>query len=63
MKSFFFTKKITDWGKWGYVEVKAENSIEAREKMIKEFGLQWGFEYNELEKIHPLDRTFITIIE
>lgn len=58
MKSYYFTKKINpDSSIWGYVEVVAENSTIARQLMVDKYGLAWGFEYDAVEEIHPLDRT------
>lgn len=68
MKSYYFTMKHPDattcsYTIWGYVEVRAESSIEAREKMVAKHGLAWGFEYNTLDQVHPLDRNLIEVIE
>lgn len=65
MKSFYFTKRL-DAGipyLWGYVEVIAQDSTIARQLMRDKYGLKWGFEYHELEEIHPADRTLIDTIK
>jgi hypothetical protein len=40
----------------GYVEIKAENIMEAREKIHQATDGRWAFMYDALEKVHPLDR-------
>lgn len=66
MKSYYFTMRVnpeTLPNLWGYVEVKATGREKARAKMITKHGLAWGFEYNTLDQVHPLDRNLIEVIE
>lgn len=40
----------------GYVEIHAENIMEAREKIHNATDRRWAFMYDSLDKIHPLDQ-------
>lgn len=63
MNSYYFTMKLNpDSNSWGYVEIVADSSEKARELMINKYGLAWGFEYYDLDNIHPTDRTKIDFI-
>lgn len=47
MKSYIFTFGIGMKHERTAVRIKASNSTLAREKMAKEFGLKWAFQYEE----------------
>jgi hypothetical protein len=62
LKSWYFTLAHNHGGP-GCVEVKAESYSVARTKMIKARGEKWAFQYETIEKVHPLDRQIIEVIE
>jgi hypothetical protein len=62
LKSWYFTLAHNQGGP-GCVEVKAESYSVARRKMILARGVKWAFQYETLDKVHPLDRQIIEVIE
>lgn len=56
IKSWYFTF-MTNQGvlRHSYVEVRAKNEEEAREAMVKNFGVQWGFQYEKEEMREALE--------
>jgi hypothetical protein len=61
MKPFYFTLSMNQGGP-GCIEVIAENSIEARKKMLEEYGNNWAFQYDDIFDVHPLDREIMATI-
>lgn len=60
-KSWFFTLAANQGGP-ACVEVWAHNAISARDKMVQVRSLSWAFQYESLDKVHPLDRKVKEII-
>ena len=48
-KRWYFTFGFDHKYRKGYVEVFAEDSEAARNKMVERYGMEWGFQYNEDE--------------
>jgi uncharacterized cupin superfamily protein len=44
---------------YGCVEIHAENEGQARELIHAATNGRWAFMYDDLEKVHPLDRTIL----
>lgn len=47
MKRFFFTFMQKQATKSCYVEIRAVDEIAARNEMVKQYGTQWAFCYDE----------------
>lgn len=67
MKDFFFTLTTRHiehhWPgrrlSGGCVKVSAPDASVARERMAENFGVKWSFQYDDIEKVHPLDREIL----
>jgi hypothetical protein len=44
------------------VEVWARSWEEARDKMFQIYDAHWAFQYESLEKVHPLDRKILQVV-
>lgn len=56
MKSWFFTTASNHPLGSGYWEVRAEDRAQAREIMVREKGIKWAFQYDDVNQIHHLDQ-------
>jgi len=50
MKEFIFTFGFGQVHQGGFYAIKAENASEAREIMVRRFGLKWSMQYDSREK-------------
>lgn len=60
--SHYFTLSANQGGP-GCVEVRSDDYAEARRLMIGTYGMEWAFQYESLEKVHPADREILDVIE
>jgi hypothetical protein len=61
-KYWYFTLAENQGGP-GCVKVAGSDYGHAGERMCAAYGLNWAFQYESLEKVHPLDREVLEIIE
>ena len=50
MKKYYFTFGFDQGNNHCYIIIEAENREEARRKMCRRFGSQWGFQYDSAEE-------------
>jgi hypothetical protein len=62
MEKWYFTLSDNQGGP-GCVEVAANNFSEARNKMVENYGIKWAFQYDSIDKVHPLDQRILGVIE
>lgn len=41
----------------GYVEIQADDEMQARHKIAAATDNRWAFMYKDFEELHPMDRT------
>ena len=62
MKKWYFTLSDNQGGP-GCIAAHANDFHEARNKMVENFGIRWAFQYDSLDKVHPLDQCILRVIE
>ena len=56
-KYWYFTLSLNQGGP-ACVKVAGEDYGHARQRMIDAYGLNWAFQYNSLEAVHPSTELF-----
>ena len=62
MKTWYFTLSESQGGP-GCVEVEADDWQHARQRMVKQYGVKWGFQYESHTAVHPADRQILNTLQ